>query len=255
MPKVMKYSEQELELLLGVVKSGAPLFGIEARLNVLNRPGQAMRTELGVAEKLAALVKRHPETWDGPNVEDYLLSVKRLRWSSISNPYRVQDAYEKVVAYLRNENPNATAVELTAAGLSYEVSLAFGQNMVNAAKRAAGLEERAFGQQAHTADFDRQRVRDYLENHPEATSGELTEAGLGNALKVYLGGIDDARRDAGILPQGYISAADAARELRLKCGVSDLVARRKLEALRVGNRVYVSVESVERRKKRLRTEN
>ena len=90
-------------------------------------------------------------------------------------------------------------------------------------------------------EYYRGRIVNYLIDNPEAMAKDLIANGHGWDLGIaYNGRINDAKRDAGIIPKGYISAAEAARQLNTsRSRISSLFNTGKLNGCRIGKSVFI----------------
>ena len=95
----------------------------------------------------------------------------------------------------------------------------------------------------------KKRILRYLKRHRNATYKDLEKTGLGYSLRVAFSGIDDARRDVGIIQDGYISAAKGAGVLGVTIErMRQLAEKDRLDSIMIAGRRYVSSEGVYRLK-------
>ena len=96
----------------------------------------------------------------------------------------------------------------------------------------------------------KQKIVRYLKRHRNATWGNVERDGLIYDLRVaYQGKINDARRDAGLIPDGYITRLEAAEILGVRgVYVTQLAREGMLNGYRVVRNLYVSLEDVQRLK-------
>jgi len=230
-----KYTSKELEKLKLGVDSGLPISSLEGLLED--------RGASGIAKKLQTLSTQDPNTWNPEKIIKVVAEYKSELWISPRNdPERVEESKKRVLDYLR-EHPDAKVLDLENAGLSYDLSVGY-DNKLNDARSYLGLEERARGQQLSKKQR-KQRILSYLREHPNATTPEIERAGYKTELYVVPENIDSLRVEAGIIPEGHISAAEAARKLgKSREGISFLFRDGKLGGLKVGRRMYISETSV-----------
>lgn len=151
----------------------------------------------------------------------------------------------KILSYL-TKHPDSTLGDLSGDGLGYDLRVVYNRNMSDA-KMDAGIHVNAV-----TLKQRRHKVLAYLQEHPTATSSDFREAGLSNDLFLaYENKVNTARKAAGLLDEGSISAADAARILDVsRERVSQLFEEGKLSGHRLGRKVFVTSSSVKERKRK-----
>ena len=242
--KYLVYSEQEIRILLSEVNSGTPPSELE---RILKRPAT------GISIKITKLSQADPITWPPERIKDYTEQSR--------------DYYRRQVAEYLKEHPNATRREIRKAGLGWE--LAFGyHNNINNARRDAGIDmasiiENRRRKLVHYWEknlekrkliIEKQRIEliQYLEKNPFATKKDILNAGFGRVLLKSTGGLQGAKKDANIIKEGYISAAEAARILEItRERSSQLFEKGQLEGYRLGRFIYISLESVNSRKQQV----
>jgi len=232
------YTVEELAQLLFEVNAGTPIEEIEVKLD---------RSAGGIALKLENLSKRDPNTWNSEKTRPYIVQHSSEVWNlPQKDPDRVQQSRQRVLGYLR-DNPDANRSDLAKAGLSYDLSVGYNRR-INDARRDLGLEERVAGQQ-QTKGMKRQRILSYLREHPDAMVYDIKQDGHKWALEALKQNIDDLRREAGVVPKDYISAAKVAKELHIsRTRVSQLFEKGQLDGYKSGRRLFISLPSVENRK-------
>ena len=233
-----KYTPQELTQLLRCVTLG------ETLEQITNNFGRSLK---GIGQKLHQLSRDYPETWEPLVVAPYIAERNSNSWkASQNNPDRVREAREQVLAYLR-EHPKATSCDLRNDGLGSVFLLGY-NNRINAVRRDAGIPERkVHGPPPLSLTFRTQLLIGYLKQHPDTTARSKSYPNFAKDISLF-GGIDDARRAAGIVTSDYISAKEAAQKLGVtRADVSDLAKRGRLESLKVGSGLYITSASVEQR--------
>lgn len=234
------YAPAELEQLLFEINAGTSAEEILIKLD---------RSASSLVSKLKKLYESDPTRWDTEKVHEYVSKFNSEVWRlPRKQPDRVKQSRQRVLAYLR-EHPNADAQDFENDGLVYDLSIAYDSNRINAARRDLDLEEKHVGKQPSLSkEQRRQRLLDYLKEHPNVTMGNINNTHRGDVSIVY-GGIDAARRDAEIIPVDYISAAQSGRELGItRERISQLFEKGQLDGCRVGRRLYISLVDVENRK-------
>ncbi len=224
------YSPQELQELQAAVCSGAPLSELGARLQ---------RPVGGIAAKLQALSRRDPGRWDPRLIGEIVRQRHNDNWTSPQRePAKVERSRQRVREHLA-AHPDSKRRDLEHAGLGWDLLIGY-SGRINAARRDLALPERPRGTRV-SREQRRQRLAAYLAEHPAATSRDLEHMGYSRDLCVAYGNcMDAARRAAGVLPAGYVSAAEAARKLRVsREWISQLVGTGQLEGYRLGRRLYV----------------
>jgi len=232
-----KFMLHELEVMLSGVNSGTPMSELESILKG--------RKAVAIVRKLNLLSEEDPIMWDPEKIRPYVKHVRSELWRSPQNdPNRVEQSKQRILDYLR-ENTDANAPDLDNAGLAYDLSVGYA-GRINEARNEAGLGEFAPGENIKPSKKQRkQRILSYLREHPEASFPDLVKAGYGHHLTAIGNGIDNLRRDADIVPNGYISGAEAADKLESsRQWVSKLFKQGKIDGIKVGKRLYVSETSV-----------
>jgi len=239
MPRI--YTPQELELLLSEVDLGTPLSELEVKL--------VGRSATSIVIKLKKLSEQDSTIWQRHKVTNYI----NEHMAGVVQKYR-ENWRQEIRDYLTN-HPKATGGDLRKAGLHGKLRSAYDCNLTNA-RRDAGLH---IPDKEERGEESRNRVLSYLKEHPNARYTDLEEVGLltdFNFVYKGKGNIMSARRDAGIVPTDYISAAEAARELDVsRERVSQLFEKGQLDGYKLGRSVYISLSSVENRKQDTPTYN
>jgi hypothetical protein len=232
-----RYTQQELDILLEEVNLGTDISELEKKLE---RPG------MGIAQKMYLLSKEDPDTWDLEKIEPYVAGWSRERWKTTqSDQPKVKRNQQRVLDYLK-ERPDADFHDLNAAGLKYALWVGY-RNRINDARNHLGTMEMAPGGRLQSSIEQRRgKIVDYLREHPNALHMDVRRAGHGYDFNIVGGSIHDLRREAGIVPEGYILGADASRRLGMtKEGASYLFRKGTLEGIKVGANIYVSEASVD----------
>lgn len=227
-----RYSQKELELLLLQFNQEMPLSRLEIKLG---------RSAYGIIQKIQSLSGQDPDTWNPSKVREY----KKQWYHVIGKEYhRQRIAYykQRLRTYL-GEHPDAIVRDLKVAGLMWDLYFGY-EGSLDDARRDAGIDKKS------AVAKRKEKIITYLKEHPNATTRDLKETELRNAFySVYRYRIDEARRDAGIITDGYVSGAEAARMLGItRQFVSDLFKRHKLDGYKVGWSLFISLTSVEHRK-------
>ncbi len=232
--------------MLSGVGSGKSSEEIRAELKTLGYD----RSEQGIVGKLLKLSRQNPDNWDPEKVGASLRKFNSRMWRRPgTQKHRVERSRRRVLDYLRG-HPDYSADDLRGAGLGYDLFVGYG-NRTNSARRELGLEERLAGFRPAPIGRRQQNVMAYLKAHPDVTRRDLASAGLNRDLRIAYGGINAARIAAGILPEGYISGAEASRTLGLsKERVSQLYDNHRFDGHRLGKRLFVSAADVEAMKKK-----
>ncbi len=151
----------------------------------------------------------------------------------------------KILSYL-TKHPDSTFRDLSEDGLAYDLRVVYNKRICDA-KMDAGIHGNAV-----TLEQRRHKVLAYLQEHPTATFSDFREAGLSyDLLLAYEGKINTARKAAGLLDDGSISAADAARILGVsRERVSQLFENGKLSGHRLGRKVFVTSSSIKKWKQK-----
>lgn len=237
------YSQQDIGKLLSEFNLGTPISEIEVKLN---------RTAVGIVKKIIKLSKVDPHVWNQNMVERYKRDLLRQHNEEYRGYYR-----QRVLEHLI-KHPTATVADVRKAGLSWHLRLGYG-NRLNDARKDANIDvkllyaERLKKVEERHNEIEKRRkekVITFFKKHPKTTKPYIIKAGLGRDFNfAYNGAINRARKDAGILTDEYVSAAETARQLDVsKERVSQLFEGKKLNGYRLGRLVYISLESIESRK-------
>ncbi|HIG95882.1 TPA: helix-turn-helix domain-containing protein [Candidatus Woesearchaeota archaeon] len=230
-----RYSSADLELLLSECRQGASLSQLERALN---------RTAGGLTQKLVVLSRQDPETWDPDRVKKYIREHFTLQVEAASETRKARYKAQ-VISYLQ-AHPDATSKDLDHAGLGWAFLIAYAKTGMASARRDAGIDRNAV-----IIERKKEQVRAYLRSHPDANRDDLVaKKVIGNLVfkNLYPQGIEEARKDAGILNEGDISSAECARRLGISREyVSQLVDAHQLDGYRVGRWLRIRMESVEAR--------
>ncbi len=222
------YSKQELGQLLSGFKLSTHISQLEAELH---------RSAIGIASKMERLSKSNPRKWNPKKVAEYKKQVDET----------CKGYFKKRLSEYVTGNPVATTSDVRKAGFGWDLSLGYG-NRLNDAKREVGIDiERIYSERRRTLkERHKDEIISFLNDNRTATAYDIKEAGLGHALDYgYNRRLNDARRDAGILRVGYVSAAETSRMLGLsRERVSQFFYANRLEGYTVGRHVFISLDSI-----------
>jgi hypothetical protein len=239
MPRRYKppYNSQELEIMSSGVELGIPLSELEKRLED--------RSSRVIGNDLQKLSEEDPNNWNPEQIRRMIADSNSKLWRAPQNdPDKVQQSRQRILNYLR-ENYDADREDIYHAGLNYDFSVGY-QGRINDARKDLGFEERASGgQQQLTKEQRRQRIVSFLRNNPNTQATDNPYNGFQHDRSVVDGSIEDLRREAGILPNGFISAAEVSNRLHTnKQQVTNLFKRGDLDGFRLGRHIYISEISV-----------
>lgn len=229
------YSKQELGQLLSGFNLNMPLSGLEAKLH---------RSVISIASKIERLAKSNPRKWSLKKVAEY----KKQANETYKERFK-----KRLSAYLK-ENPSATASDVRKAGFGWDLGLGY-DNRINDARRDAGIDikmiyaerRKILEERSKTLKEEyKKKLINFLNSNPKASIYDIMDAGLGPALHLgYRSRLDDARKDAGILTEGYVYAAEASRILGVsRERVSQLFKNHEIDGYRLGRRVLISLDSI-----------
>lgn len=228
------YAAVELGILENRIGS-APLSELEA---LLGRPST------GIAQKLGKLSKKDPHKWSLEKVKPYVSEGMRI---TRNNPAYIIRGRERIQDFLAG-NPHAVISDITEAGLEGALLMGYKGNL-SSARAEAGINFRGHvGSPLLDYAVRRKRLLSFLKENPQAKG-----VGYGSwqdDLRKTFGNIHAARQIAGIVPDMYVCAARAAKYFRItKQAVYDLFTRHRIDGVKVGGNVYVSIESLQSHRK------
>lgn len=149
------------------------------------------------------------------------------------------------------QNPQASTRNLVAEGFQEAFHFWYGFELWMA-KEDAGLSVSSkdkFRSRENKKPFGRSisvlrsELLNFLQNNPGATTATIRQSGFSYALKrVYRGNIAAARKDAGLVPRGWVSLATCARKMRISTQRLSILAKQgRIPSLRLGGHLYVPV--------------
>ena len=232
-----RYTPRDVELLSKGFREQRLLLDLEV---LLDRPLG------GIVQMMEKLALQNPANWAEETLNNY-----RRDYSAIRN-IRYRPLYRnRILTYLK-DHPDTTANGLRAAGLGLDFSYGY-DGKINNARRDAGIDIGDIRRKKKLSRIEssKKRIIECLLKHPSADIQYLRSHGLiKDFCRVYTGNLTDARRDAGILPEGYVSAKEAVQILGYtKQGIFYLFDTGKIEGMKLGRgkhrRLFLSRESIE----------
>lgn len=231
-----KYTPQDLAILLEGVNSGTPISVLEQKLG---------RTSRGLELKLGNLLSQDEDAWDREKINLLFRDIHSRRWlASREDAALVERSRQQIDDYLL-EHPDAATRDLQEAGLLYALFVSYG-GLINEARNQLGLAELGPRELLKpTNEQRRQGLISYLRINRDASSEDLRRDGYSRDILAIEDTLESLRREAGIVPEGYIRAAEASRKLgKSREGISFLFRTGKLEGIRVGRDMYISQTSI-----------
>ena len=231
-----KYTPQDLEILLEGVNSGTPISVLEQKLG---------RTSRGLELKLGNLLSQDEDTWDREKINLLFRYIHSRSWlASREDVALVERSRQKIDDYLL-EHPDAATRDLQEAGLRYALFVGYG-GLINEARNQLGLAELGPRELLKpTNEQRRQGLINYLRVNRDASSEDLRRDGYSRDILAIEDTLESLRKEVGIIPEGYIPAAEASRKLgKTRGGISFLFRTGKLEGIRFAKRLYISETSI-----------